>query len=76
MREDLEKLVAQMVDRGVHFADARREFERQFIACALDRTESVSAAADLMGLHRNSLSRKIVEYRIRHKARERGGARG
>lgn len=62
MRETLERLVTDMVDGGILFADARREFERQFIVCALARTDSLSAAAALLGLHRNSLSRKLLEH--------------
>ena len=31
MRELLERIVAEMIDKGVHFEDAQREFERRFI---------------------------------------------
>ena len=32
MREQLDRVVAEMVDKGVHYDDAQREFERRFIA--------------------------------------------
>ena len=32
MREQLDRVVAEMVDRGVHYDDAQREFERRFIS--------------------------------------------
>ena len=35
MRDQLEKLVNEMFDRGILFEDARREFERRFISRAL-----------------------------------------
>jgi DNA-binding NtrC family response regulator len=68
MREQLEQLVQQMLDRGVRYEDARRELERCFIVRALARSRgSLSRTADLLGVHRNTLSRKIVEYRLARK---------
>jgi DNA-binding NtrC family response regulator len=69
MRDDLSALVQQMIDRGILFDDAQREFERMFITRALAKTNySVSKAAKMTGLHRNTLSRKMTEYRIRKSA--------
>ena len=66
MREQLEKLVQEMLDKGVLYDDARREFEKMFIARALQRAKgSVGDAAGLLGLHRNTVARKMTEYRIR-----------
>jgi DNA-binding NtrC family response regulator len=65
----MERLVAEMLDKGVHYDDARREFEKMFIARALQRTKgNLGDAADILGLHRNTISRKITEYRIRRTA--------
>ena len=69
MREKLETLVQEMLDKGILYDDARREFEKMFIARALQRSKgSVGDAADLLGMHRNTLSRKISEYRLRRSA--------
>ena len=66
MRDQLEKLVQEMLDKGVLYDDARREFEKMFIARALQRSEgNVGEAADMLGLHRNTIARKISEYRIK-----------
>ena len=66
MRDQLEKLVLEMLDRGVFYDDARREFEKMFITRALQRSKgSVGDAAGLLGLHRNTVARKMTEYRIR-----------
>ena len=55
-----------MLDKGILYDDARREFEKMFIARALQRSKgSVGDAADLLGLHRNTVARKMAEYRIR-----------
>lgn len=65
MREQLDSLVQQMIDRGVRFDDARREFEKMFITRALQRSKGcVGEAAELMGIHRNTVARKMTEYRI------------
>ncbi len=66
MREMLEQLVDEMVTKGIRFEDAQHEFEKRFIAKALSSTDgNLSKAAELLGIHRNTLSRKLTEYRIR-----------
>jgi DNA-binding NtrC family response regulator len=65
----LEKLVEEMVDKGVRFEDAVREFEKRFIARVLVRYEgSLTKTADSLGMHRNTLTRKMGEYRIKRRA--------
>lgn len=65
----LEKLVEEMVEKGVYFEDAVHEFEKRFIARVLDRFDgSLTKTADTLGMHRNTLSRKMGEYRIRKRA--------
>ena len=65
MRDQLEALVGQMVDRGILFDEAINEFEKRFIRRALDRSKgNQSRAAKLLGIHRNTLSRKIGLYKL------------
>jgi DNA-binding NtrC family response regulator len=65
----LEKLVEDMVERGVQFDDALREFEKRFIARVLGRCDgSLTKAADCLGIHRNTLTRKMVEYRLKKRS--------
>lgn len=55
----------QLVDRGVPFSAALIEFEKKYIRRVLDHTHgNQSRAARLLGMHRNTLSRKIEEYQI------------
>jgi DNA-binding NtrC family response regulator len=69
MRDDLVALVQQMIDRGIRFDDAQREFERTFIQRALTKTDyNVCKAAKMTGLHRNTLSRKMTAYKIKRTA--------
>jgi len=64
----LEKLVEEMVERGVQFEDALREFEKRFIARVLGQCDgSLTKTADALGIHRNTLTRKIVEHKIKRR---------
>ena len=65
MKDQLEGLVSQMVERGILFDEAIGEFERRFIKRTLERANGNQCrAAKLLGIHRNTLSRKIGEYKI------------
>jgi Fis family transcriptional regulator len=66
VREKLERLVGEMVERGILFEDAIGAFERTFIVKVMDRADgNLSAAARELRIHRNTLSRKMAELKIR-----------
>ena len=66
MREQLDRIVAEMVDKGVHFEDAQREFERRFIARVVAHFDgNVGQAAEALGMHRNTLTRKVAALKNR-----------
>ena len=66
--ERLEKLIEDMVNRGVHFEDAVREFEKRFITRVLASCDgSLTKTAGTLGIHRNTLSRKMAEHKIRRR---------
>lgn len=66
MHKLLEQLISQMVEKGIHYDDALREFDRRFIVEVMDKTDgNLSKAADTLGVHRNTLSRKIKELKIK-----------
>lgn len=65
MRDQLEGLVSQMVERGILFDEAVSEFEKRFIKRVLDHTNgNQSRAAEVLGIHRNTLSRKVAQYKL------------
>jgi len=65
VKDQLEGLVSQMVERGILFDEAIGEFEKRFIKGVLYRVEgNQSRAAEMLGIHRNTLSRKITEYKL------------
>jgi DNA-binding NtrC family response regulator len=66
VREILEQLVAEMVDKGIRYEDAQREFEKRFITRVVQQSNgNLCRAADTLGVHRNTLTRKIKELKIR-----------
>ncbi len=69
MKDQLEQLVAELLVKGVRYEDAQREFEKRFITQALQKMDgNLGKTADLLGIHRNTLSRKMTEYRLRRSA--------
>ena len=68
MNEKLERLIEEMVQKGIRFSDASREFERRFISRVLATSDgNLSKAADVLGMHRNTLSRKMAEHRLKRR---------
>jgi DNA-binding NtrC family response regulator len=67
VKDQLEGLITQMIERGILFEEAVAEFEKRFIKRVLDRTNgNQSKAAESLGMHRNTLSRKMGEYKLDH----------
>jgi DNA-binding NtrC family response regulator len=65
----LDELVTKMVEKGIHYEDALREFDRRFIAEVVDKCDgNLCKAADTLGVHRNTLSRKIKDLKIKARA--------
>jgi DNA-binding NtrC family response regulator len=67
--ERLQRLVDEMVEKGVHFEDAVHEFEKRFIARVLSQCDgSLTKTSDALGMHRNTLTRKIESYKIKRRS--------
>jgi len=65
----LDKLVEEMVTRGVRYEDAVHEFEKRFISKVLGSCDGCdSKTADTLGIHRNTLTRKMGEYKLKRHA--------
>jgi DNA-binding NtrC family response regulator len=73
VKRELEVLVGQMIEKGVFYGDAVGEFERTFIKSVLEKNRgNRSRAAKSLGIHRNTLGRKLEELGLNnhHKARK------
>ena len=65
MKQQLDALISEMIEKGILFTEARREFEKRFIARMLQRHRgNLSRAACELKMHRNTLGRKIQEYKL------------
>lgn len=76
VKDQLEGLVMQMVEDGILFDEAVGEFEKRFIKKVLDGAHgNQSRAAEVLGIHRNTLSRKIEVYKLDHNGHRRKRSR-
>ena len=65
MKEKLECLVEEMIDHRIFLEEALDEFEKRFIQTALTKTHgNQTKAAEVLGVHRNTLNRKIGQYKL------------
>lgn len=76
MKEQLDTLISLLVEHGVAYEDALNEFEKRFIRKILERSNgNRSRAAHALGIHRNTLSRKIDDLGLDHRPRRRRARR-
>ena len=72
MTHQLDALIAQMIEKNIDFEDALREFQSRFIRKVLENSNgNLSKAAKALGIHRNTLSRKIVTLGLDHRPKRR-----
>ena len=64
MRARLEALIDEMLDGRIMLDEALAEFEKLYIEKALSRhKEHLSKTATTLGIHRNTLSKRVAAYR-------------
>ena len=62
----LEALVDEMLDGRILLEEAVAEFEKLYIQKALERHKKrLSTTAQVLGIHRNTLTRKMDTYKIK-----------
>ncbi|MEZ5307505.1 MAG: helix-turn-helix domain-containing protein [Pyrinomonadaceae bacterium] len=63
MHSTMEDLVEEMLDLSILLTEATDEFEKIFIRKALERNDShISKTAREIGIHRNTLSKRLSEF--------------
>jgi DNA-binding NtrC family response regulator len=61
----IDDLAVKLLDGSFFMEEAVELLEKRMIAGALERTEgNQSEASKLLGIHRNTLQRKMTEYKI------------
>ena len=69
MRAHLEALIDEMLDGHIMLDEALAEFEKLFIEKALARHNNhLSRTATALGIHRNTLSKRVAIYRARDRS--------
>lgn len=69
MRARLEALIDEMLDGQIMLDEALSEFEKLYIQKALSRNkEHLSRTAATLGIHRNTLSKRVASYRTQERA--------
>ena len=64
MRDQMEKLINEMLDGRILLDEAITEFEKLYIQRALERhSDHISKTANALGIHRNTLSKRVAEYK-------------
>ncbi len=68
MKHQMDKLITDLVEGGVFFLDAVSEFEKSYIRRVLEVSHGTQCqAAKALGIHRNTLSRKMEQYKLSSK---------
>jgi DNA-binding protein Fis len=68
LRERLEILCEEMVENGILYCEAIDQFNRCFIAEVMRRNDgNLIRSAECLGMHRNTLSKKVRELKLRHR---------
>jgi DNA-binding NtrC family response regulator len=76
MRARLEALIDEMLDGQIMLDEAVAEFEKLYIQKALARhKEHLSRTAGVLGIHRNTLSKRVAVYRKQERAANRSAKR-
>lgn len=63
MRDQMENLIEEMLDGQILLNEALSEFEKLYIQKALKRCDQhLSNTAEVLGIHRNTLSKRVAAY--------------
>jgi len=77
IRAKLETLVDDMLDGHILLDEAIAEFEKIYIQRALERhRDHLSRTARVLGIHRNTLSKRVAHYQKQNRAAQRQARRG
>jgi DNA-binding NtrC family response regulator len=76
LRDQMQTLVNRMLDGNIMLDEAMCEFEKLYIQNALERNaKHLSRTAAALGIHRNTLSKRLSGYREEERSRKRLAAR-
>lgn len=66
LKDRLEALCIEMLDRGIQFGEALEQFEKTFIIEMVKRNGgNMIRASAALGIHRNTLSKRLIHYKAK-----------
>lgn len=66
LKDRLEAICMEMLDRGIRFGEAVEQFEKTIILEIVRRNDgNVVRASAVLGIHRNTLSKKLARYKLK-----------
>ena len=75
MKQSFDRLVDGLIDKGFFLEQAVEILERTLITRTLERTGgNRSAASKLLGIHRNTLQKKMLDFKVERKPPQTGKA--
>ena len=76
MRSKLEALINEMLEGQILLDEAVGEFEKLYIQKALQRNQNhLSRTAAILGIHRNTLSKRVAAYQRQERSANRAAKR-
>ncbi len=64
LKERVDALCVEMIDRGLLFSEALGQFEKSFITEMMRRCDgNILRASEKLEIHRNTLSKRLSQYR-------------
>lgn len=77
MRNSLESLISEMLERGIRLPLAEKDFEKTYLKLALEMHDGHRQdTARALGIHRNTLKNKLTKHRLNGSNGHGGGAKG
>ena len=69
LKDRLENICVEMIDKGILFTEAVDQFENCFIAEVVKRNQGhLMRTAEHLGIHRNTLAKRLVQYKAKKRA--------
>ncbi len=64
LKDRLEALCTEMIDKGIFFPEAMEQFEKCFILEVVSRHDgNLLRAAERLKIHRNTLAKRLARFR-------------
>jgi len=65
IKDSLEEIIDELVSKGILWHEVKAQFEKLFIIRVLvEQKGNLNRTSEVMGLHRNTLSKKIRLYLV------------